>query len=629
VTQVNKKRLIAFNALLLAFFFLFGMSSPAAAGVVAFDYDLEELKFEMLSLEWDDPSPLSAEYLKEALAQIGIEVVHKPLDDTVMYPLIYSGGRYSEPLPDGMEINHTRLFHTYEMSESIGPTPQHLYWELHSSQDYPWGSNHNFFKNASMDAALDDMNSATNALQLQSALNEIQVILAEQAPLIPLFLSSDSHIINKKWVNFCNMSGGLFTSNNKWTMINMSSTDADDEFHMAYPGTLPHLNPYLSVDARSNWAAMLHHDTLLNLDADYRLIPWIAEDWTKSANGMQVNFTLRDDVYFHDDTLVTPADVKHSIDFTKAATGSPAFANAEKVDTVVIDGDVIVVNFIEPYAWGEYDIGLNIWILPSAFWTGQDYDDASFDLVAATGDKVGCGPYEYVKGVAEQSWTFEKYPNYWYTGGPTMPNNTEGNPLPVGDYPLIGNVTIYYAGGSGTRLLGMQADQYDTERYESYSIDIMDEIKAGVAEYDMLKVAEYPSEWLYKITFNTAIKPLDDVIVRRAIAYAIDRDACVDFARGGYGYPTYSWVPEVYYADWYNPNIEKYPTNIETAKQLLEDAGYIDVDGDGIREVPGHYTTTTVGETTTTTEDDGTPGFGVFAILSLAIFIIGIRRKRK
>ncbi len=412
----------------------------------------------------------------------------------------------------------------------------------------------------------------------------------------------------------------------------MSATDADNEFHIAYPGTLPHLNPYLSVDARSNWATMLHHDTLLNLDTDYRLIPWIAEDWTKSANGMQVNFTLRDDVYFYDDTLVTPADVKHSIDFTKAATGSPTFANTEKVENVTIDGDVIVVNFIEPYAWGEYDIGFNVWNLPSAFWTGKDYDDPSFDLVAATADKVGCGPYEYVKGVTEQSWTFEKFVNYWDTGGPTIPNIAEGNPLPVGDYPLIENVTIYYAGGSGTRLLGMEADQYDTERYESYSIDIMKSIQNGTA-YPNLKVAEYPSEWLYKITFNTAVIPLDDVVVRRAIAYAIDRDACVDFTRGGYGYPAYSWVPEVYYADWYNPNIEKYPTNIEKAKQLLEDAGYIDVDGDGIREVPGHYTTTTTPTTTpttTTTDDGGAPGFGLTTlIVSMLIFIPIIRRKRK
>jgi ABC-type transport system substrate-binding protein len=621
VTQLNKKRLIAINALLLAFFFLFGMSSPAVAGVVAFDDDLEELKFEMLSLEWDDPSPLSADYLKEALAQIGIEVVHKPLDDTVMYPLIYSGGRYSEPLPDGMEINHTRLFHTYEMSDSIGPTPQHLYWELHSSQDYPWGSNHVFFKNASMDAALEAMNSATNQLQLQSALNEIQVIMAEQAPLIPLFLSSDSHIINKKWVDFVNMSGGLFTSNNKWTMIIMNSTDGDNEFHMAYPGSgISHLNPYLYVDARSSWAAMLHHDSLLSLDADYRLSPWVAEDWVKSIDATQVNFTLRSGVTFHDGSPVTPADVK--------------YANVEKVDNVTIDGNVIVVNFIEPYAWGEYDIGTSVWIVPEASWSGQDYDDPAFDLVAATPDKIGCGPYEYVSGVTEQSWTFEKYANYWFDGGPTMPNITQGVPVAVEDYPLIENVTIYVGGGSASRLLGMQSGLYDTERYESYAIDMMDDIKAGAAGYENLKVAEYPSEWLYKITFNTAVKPLDDVVVRRAIAYAIDRDACVDFARGGYGYPTYSWVPEVYYADWYNPNIEKYPTNIETAKQLLEDAGYIDVDGDGIREVPGHYTTTTeppttTDEDTTTTEDDGAPGFGVIAILSVLIFITAIRRKRK
>ncbi|MFX0209815.1 MAG: ABC transporter substrate-binding protein [Candidatus Hodarchaeota archaeon] len=640
---MNKKRILVLNALFFCLLFVMSISSPAAANVNVFITDLPELEIEMMSLEWDDPSPLSAEYLKETLAQIGIKIVHRPLDDTVMYPLIYSGGRYSEPLPDGMEINHTRLFITYEMSDSIGPTPQHLYWELHSSQDYPWGSNHCFFKNATMDAALEDMNAATNPLELQSALNEIQEIMADQAPLIPLFLSSDSHIINRKWINFCNMSGGLFTVYNKWTMINMSATDNDNEFHMAYPGSgISHLNPFLYVDARSSWAAMLHHDTLLTLDANYKLAPWVAENWEKSADATQVNFTLRSGVKFHDGTDVTPDDVKHSIEFTMGAKASPRYSGVEKVDNVTIDGNVIVVNFIEPYAFAEYDIGLaDMWILPKSAWEGQDYDDPDFDLVANTADKIGCGPYKYVKGVEDQSWTFEKFDDYWYTGGPTMPNITENNPLPVGDYPRIENVTIYVGGGSDSRLLGMQSGIYDTERYESYAIDIMDDIKAGATEYNMLKVAEYPSEWLYKITFNTAIKPLDDVNVRRAIAYAIDRDACVDFARGGYGFPTYSWIPEVYYPHWYNPNIEKYPYNIETAKQILEDAGYIDVDGDGVRECPGHYTlpteTTATSATeateptktkTKTKEDGATPGF-LIAFAMVALLPIVFRRKRK
>jgi ABC-type transport system substrate-binding protein len=598
---MNKKRILAWNVFFWVFF-LANLSSPSAANVSVFILDLPELEIEMMSLEWDDPSPLSVDYLKETLAQIGIKIVHKPLDDTVMYPLIYSGGRYSEPLPNGIEINNTRLFYTYEMSDSIGPTPQHLYWELHSSQDYPWGSNHCFFKDARMDTALDDMNAATNSLELQSALNEIQEIMADQAPLIPLFLSSDSHIINKKWIDFCNMSGGLFTVNNKWTMMNMRATDGDNKFHMAYPGSgISHLNVFLYVDARSNWAAMLHHDSLLALDADYKLIPWVAESFTKSANAMQVNFTLRSGVKFHDGTDVTPDDVKHSIEYQMDATESPAYSSVEKVDNVNIDGNIIVVNFIEPYSFGEYDIGTGVWILPEAFWAGQDYDDPTFDLVANTADKIGCGPYKYVKGVEDQSWTFEKFDDYWYTGGAAMPHYTVGVPLPAGDYPRIENVTIFVGGGSDSRLLGMQNDLYDTERYESYAIDILDEIKAGTnIDYANLKVAEYPSEWLYKITFNTAIKPLDDVNVRRAIAYAINRYACIEYARGGYGYPTYSWVPEVYYPHWYNPNIEKYPYNIVKAKQILEDAGYIDVDGDGVRECPGHYTLPTTLPTTST-----------------------------
>jgi len=219
------------------------------------------------------------------------------------------------------------------------------------------------------------------------------------------------------------------------------------------------------------------------------------------------------------------------------------------------------------------------------------YDDSTFDLVANTADKIGCGPYKYVKGVEAQSWTFEKFDDYWFTGGSSMPNITEDTPLPVGDYPRIENVTIYVCGGSDSRLLGMKFDLYDTERYESYAIDILNEIRADTnPDYASLKVINTVSEWGYYIVYNQAVKPLNDVRVRIAIAYALDRDACLNYARGGYATPIWSIIPEDFYAHWHNPTIEKFSYNLQKAREILEEAGYIDVDGDGVRECPGHYT---------------------------------------
>ncbi|MHA2139716.1 MAG: ABC transporter substrate-binding protein [Candidatus Hodarchaeales archaeon] len=566
------------------------------------DIELEELRIEMLSLDWDDPSPLSVEYLVEALAQIGIKVDHVPLDDTVMYPRIFEGGRLDGP--GGALVNIVRNFKTYDKSRSIRFTPNYIYYDLHSSQDYPWGQCHTYMVNNTLDAALEASRSALNQIDLKSALYDVQKYSAELLPLLPLFLCNDSHIIRKEWIGYIDQPGGFFTEKNKWTMLNMSATTGDNEFQMAYPVGPSHLNPFLYVDQRSSWAAVLYHDTLLALDADYNLTPWVAESWIKSLDGMQVNFTLRTGVKFHDGSTVTPADVKHTIEFTMNATASPRHVAVEKVKNVTIDDQVIVVNLVEPYSWAEYDIGTAIWILPKAVWEGEAFNDPAFDLVANTPDKIGCGPFRYVEGIEETSWSFDKFADYWFTGGPAMPNVTESVPLPYIDYPRIKNVTIYAAGSSASRLLGMQNDLYDTERYESYAIDILDAIIAGTTGYEMLKVINTVSEWEYFFVFNQGVKPLDDVQVRRAIAYAIDRDACVAYARGGFATPIWSVIPEVFYSNWYNPDIEKYPYNINKANQILDAAGYIDVDDDGIRECPGHYTTTeatTTEETTTTT----------------------------
>ncbi|PWI47870.1 hypothetical protein CEE45_09510 [Candidatus Heimdallarchaeota archaeon B3_Heim] len=625
------KKNTTFSLIGLAFVILFltSLSSPVM-GSVSQQPQKEELSFELLVLDWDTISVDAGLGIKEACAEIGVNVIVTQLDDSVFYPQIYEGGRLNESA--GAVVNDYRDYEMYEMAGGYSPIPNHVYFRGHSSQDYPWGDNLAFMYNDTLDAALEASQSATNPIELKAALFEAQVLMADLLPYIPLFLTNDAHFITQEWVGYSPMPGGIFTGFNPWTIMNMSGAT---EFVMAYPSDVTHLNPFLYTDARSGFAANLHYDNLIAYNESLQKVPWLAESWSQSADGMHLNFTLRTGVTWHDGEDLNPDDVKFTLDFTVAnGTLTPSYSSVEKIDTVAIDGQTIMINLTEPYAFAVDDIG-SISILPEHIWAGANITDARWQDPSDWAAHVGTGPFVYMSGLRGSSGfhIFDQYDDYWYTGGAGMPQYSSSNPIAAGVYPKIENFTIQVEGTEMNRILGMQSGLYDSERYETMSTELIDAVGPG-NDYPNIKcVNEAVSQWDYYLQFNFAVKPLDDPIVRKAIAYAIDPQAIAQFAFGDYATVTDSVIPSVFFAGYNNPNIEHYDLDVAKAKLMLENAGYIDNNGDGIREVPGYYkttTTTTVPDTTTTTEDDGAPGFEIATFL-LAIFISIpiIRRKRK
>jgi ABC-type transport system substrate-binding protein len=75
--------------------------------------------------------------------------------------------------------------------------------------------------------------------------------------------------------------------------------------------------------------------------------------------------------------------------------------------------------------------------------------------------------------------------------------------------------------------------------------------------------------------------------VKKAIAHAIDRDRLVEIARLGYGTVTETYIPPQFFGPAYeNPDATTYEYNVFLANQMLDAAGYLDTDADGIREMP-------------------------------------------
>lgn len=559
----------------MVFSFILSISTPAMAADDP--RSLKELKFECLVLDWDTISVDAGNALSEALEEIGVELTVNSLDDTIYYDRVYSGGYYDEA--GGVVVDVLRDYQIYEMSSGYTPSPNHVYVRAHSSQDYDNGDNHAYIHNSTLDGALEKSMNATSNAELKVALNDVQTYCAEQLPYIPLFVSDDSHLIRNDWLGYVQVPGGIFTSFNPWTFLNMSSA-SDNTFNMAYPSDVSYLNVFDYVDERSGWVATGIYDTLIAYDDELTIVPWLAESYLMSADGLKCNFTLRTGVQWHDGEDLTPDDVKYTIDLTKTLTNSPRYSQVEYVDEVIIDGQVISVTFTEPYAWALDDIG-TLKIIPQHIWEPEEADISVFNGASNATLHVGSGPYVYQTGTQGGPYTLVKNANYWYAGGVSMPNLSE-NPLVAGTYPKIDTIVVTVEDTESNRVQGMNAGTYDSERYET-SLSIID----SLASYPNLKLVNTPSQWDYYMMFNMAIYPLSEIEVRQAIHYALDRDAIAQQARGDYATVTDSVIPECFFPDYYNPNVEKYSYNVDKANQMLDDAGFIDVDDDGIREVPG------------------------------------------
>jgi peptide/nickel transport system substrate-binding protein len=129
----------------------------------------------------------------------------------------------------------------------------------------------------------------------------------------------------------------------------------------------------------------------------------------------------------------------------------------------------------------------------------------------------------------------------------------------------------------------MRNGDADTERYEVFGAYVNTILNAP--ELDL--VTGLASQWDYYLGFNMTIPGLDDYEVRRAIAYAMDREYLVQVGRLGFGTVTNNTMPATFYPGYYHPDGAWYPFDIDVANQILDDAGYLDIDNDGIREFPG------------------------------------------
>lgn len=306
------------------------------------------------------------------------------------------------------------------------------------------------------------------------------------------------------------------------------------------------------------------YETLVNYQGG-EIVPGLAESWSISDDGLVYTFTLRKGVKFSDGADFNAAVVKKNLamrpellgDYIAGFAMISLFKEAE-----IIDEHVIAVHLTSPYygALQEFAQPMPLGMMsPNAF-----NEDGTLSDQLLT-HSLGTGPYMSAGQNDENMYTFVRNPYY---GG----EKPEVDRFNVRVIPDNDAKALALRSGEIDLIFGVSKISYDG--FKEFSKD---------SRYTA-KTSDENVETRY-LGFNTAKEPFNDKQLRLAVSHAIDKESIA--ANLFYGLETKADNLLSRSLPYCDLDLEPYGYNLKKAKQLLEVAGWIDGDGDGIREKAG------------------------------------------
>jgi peptide/nickel transport system substrate-binding protein len=323
----------------------------------------------------------------------------------------------------------------------------------------------------------------------------------------------------------------------------------------------PTLDPHASPSAVTYQIIASVTECLLYKTPDGKLLPWLAESWSTSKDGRSVTFKLRRDVKFHDGTPFNADAVKFNFDRIvdpKFKAGGARAQLAGYAGSKVLDEFSVQVTFETPYApFLTYAAaGTLSLVSPKAVRESGD---------AVHTKPIGSGPFLIKEYVAKDHTTMVRNPDYkrkapWSERAGTA---------------LLDAVVWKFIPEAGTRVTTLESGE--TQGVYAVPAQALPRLEKNTA----LRIEKAPWPGVPRIwLLNTTKPPMDDVKVRRAINYAIDKDAFLATVYKGTGLKAISPLAAVMLDD---PSLRSaYPFDAAKAKALLGEAGW-QPGGDGIR----------------------------------------------
>ncbi len=356
-------------------------------------------------------------------------------------------------------------------------------------------------------------------------------------------------VIAALMVNIVGCGGGKETENKA-----SEGKGNDKVFVFARSGDASGLDPINVTDGESLYVTQQIFDTLLDYEEDSTEVkPALATEWENSKDGKEWTLKLRKDVKFHDGTPFNAEAVKFNFDrwrdeknpyhqgdfayYTAMFSGFPGVIK----DVVVVDEYTVKFVLTKPMAPFLANLAMATFGMssPEAIKKyGEDYFK----------NPVGTGPFKFVKWEKDQQVVVEKNPEYW------------------GQKAKVDRIVFRTIPDNSARLLELKAGTIDA------MIGLNPDDIQTVKDDSNLQLMLRPSMNVGYLAMNMEKKPLDNVKVRQAINYAVNKQAIIDAFYGGLAKPAKNPLPPSLWG--YNDNVKGYEYDPAKAKALLAEAGF-------------------------------------------------------
>jgi len=325
-------------------------------------------------------------------------------------------------------------------------------------------------------------------------------------------------------------------------------------------GDIQGLIPNITSDSASHTIGDLIYSGLVKRDGSLRLVGDLAESWTVSRDCRNMTFQLKKNVKSHDGRPFTADDVV----FTYQAMVNPKTPTAYKEDfkavesIEAVDAHTVRVRYARPYAKALQSWSTNM--LPRHLLESYVAEGRLREAPQNRESPVGTGPYRFKEWRTGEKVVLTANRDYYDTG------------------PYLSRLVYRIIPSQATIFLELKAKAIDSSStLTALQYKRQTDYPGFRRAYQKFR---YPSSAYTYFGFNLKDPRFADKRVRQAFAYAISKQELIEGVRLGLGreatgpYKPGTWV--------YNPNVKRYPHDLERARQLLAEAGWREKNGDGL-----------------------------------------------
>ncbi|MDU6411221.1 MAG: glutathione ABC transporter substrate-binding protein GsiB [Yersiniaceae bacterium] len=318
---------------------------------------------------------------------------------------------------------------------------------------------------------------------------------------------------------------------------------AAKEATIAVGSNFTSLDPYDANDSLSQAVAKSFYQGLFGFDKDMKLVNVLADSYQVSNDGLTYTLKLHPRVKFQDGTDFNAQAVKVNLDRASNPESHLKRYNLFKMiaSTEVVDPATVKITLKAPFSAFINNLAHPSAVMISPAALAKYGKEIGFH-------PVGTGPYQFVAWNQTDYVKVKKFDGYWKPGLPKLDSITWR--------PVVDN---------NTRAAMLQTGEAD------FAYPIPYEQAAILKKNAKLDLVTTPSILQRYISFNVTQKPFDNLKVRQAINYAINKEALIKVAFSGYAVPAEGPVPPgIDYAAQYKP----WPYDPAKARELLKEAGY-------------------------------------------------------